>query len=73
MDGRITGAAYRRKAEEKKQKDDTLKKVRKLESFFSYEKTENKISEEPKIHVHNSNTGGTGNECKTTNQGSSTT
>lgn len=75
MDGRkrLSGAAYRRKAEEKKQKeDDTLKKVRKLESFFSYEKTENKISEEPKIHVSNSNTGGTGNECKTTNQGSST-
>lgn len=45
MDGRkrLSGAAYRRKAEEKKQKeDDTLKKVRKLESFFSYEKTEKK-------------------------------
>ena len=62
---------YKRQEEKKQKEDGTLKKVRKLESFFSYEKTENKISEEPKIHVSNSNrpTGGTGNECKITNQG----
>lgn len=66
MDGRkrLSGAAYRRIAEEKKQREDyALKKVRKIDAFFSCDKTVKQTSHESNSDVSDSYS----ETCKPTN------